>query len=246
LDEMNLARVEYYFSDFLSRLETRPPFDRVGDKTLRKDAELELEIPMAKGYDTPRVFPGYNLLFAGTMNEDESTQSLSDKVVDRANLIRFAAPRRIESGDKAENPSSASKALEFESWRTWVRPTSTIEEDSFVQNAITRMSDLMKGFQRPFGHRLGRAIAAYVANYPDTPGSDHIRDALADQVEMRLLPKLRGIEMDDGSTDSQFEDLRNFVAGELGDEVLADAIEKIEETHKQGTGQFVWTGVTRS
>ena len=40
LDEMNLARVEYYFSDFLSRLESRPRRDLVADANQRKDAEI--------------------------------------------------------------------------------------------------------------------------------------------------------------------------------------------------------------
>lgn len=35
LDEMNLARVEYYFSDFLSRLETRPPRGYEGEPMKR-------------------------------------------------------------------------------------------------------------------------------------------------------------------------------------------------------------------
>jgi 5-methylcytosine-specific restriction endonuclease McrBC GTP-binding regulatory subunit McrB len=73
LDEMNLARVEYYFSDFLSRLESRPRPSDVGNKSERKDAEIELEIPNMER--APRIFPGYNLLFAGTMNEDESAYS---------------------------------------------------------------------------------------------------------------------------------------------------------------------------
>jgi predicted nucleic acid-binding Zn-ribbon protein len=58
LDEMNLARVEYYFSDFLSRLESRPRPRDVGDANERKDAEIELEIPNMKR--APRIFPGYN------------------------------------------------------------------------------------------------------------------------------------------------------------------------------------------
>ena len=53
--------------------------------------------------DPPRLFPGYNLLFAGTMNEDESTQSLSDKVVDRTNILRFSAPKTIKDGQAQGN-----------------------------------------------------------------------------------------------------------------------------------------------
>lgn len=244
LDEMNLARVEYYFSDFLSRLESRPAFDWVADASQRKDAEIELEIPMPPGEPTPRVFPGYNLLFAGTMNEDESTQSLSDKVVDRANLMRFAAPKRLRKGER-HGTAPDEVALEFSRWRKWVRPASLVEREQRVADALTRMSDLMQGLGRPFGHRLGLAIMAYVANYPDVEGADPVTDALADQVEMRLLPKLRGVELDVGEAEARFDDLRRFVESDLRDEALAEAIGDAVEAARSGTGQFVWTGVTR-
>ena len=195
LDEMNLARVEYYFSDFLSRLESRPPANQVSNDNLRKDAEIELEIPMPKGVDAPRIFPGYNLLFAGTMNEDESTQSLSDKVVDRANVLRFAAPRRIHSGNThTENPSEP-QALTKSQWDQWVKNETNIYNPQ-INNALDNMVHIMKDFKRPFGHRLGRAISVYVENYPIVEGGNQVLDPLADQVEMRLLPKLRGIEID--------------------------------------------------
>ncbi|NIZ62351.1 chromosome segregation ATPase-like protein [Sedimentitalea sp. CY04] len=239
LDEMNLARVEYYFSDFLSRLESRPHLDLVGDFNQRKDAEIELEIPKLER--SPRIFPGYNLLFAGTMNEDESTQSLSDKVVDRANILRFAAPKSIKSG-KAEGSFPEMKALPQHTWNGWVRPISDIERDQDVTKKVAQMVELMKGFKSPFGHRLGRAIMAYVANYPQLEGADPIRNALADQVEMRLLPKLRGVEVD--VMEPQFSALRNFVERDLGDGVLAEAISEALQ-HAESTGQFVWTGVTR-
>ena len=241
LDEMNLARVEYYFSDFLSRLESRPRVEAVSDGALRKDAEIELEIPMPKGKDAPRIFPGYNLLFAGTMNEDESTQSLSDKVVDRANVLRFAAPKKIKSGTPIERTSSP-EALSRKRWSKWVRPVSDVEGENGVRENIRRMVSLMKDFRRPFGHRLGRAIMAYVANYPILEGSDRTNEALADQVEMRLLPKLRGVEID--TADAAFSELRSFVDSDLRDAVLADAIGE-SVRNSESTGQFVWTGVTR-
>ena len=45
LDEMNLARVEYYFSEFLSRLEGRPPEARAADDAERRPAEIDIDIP---------------------------------------------------------------------------------------------------------------------------------------------------------------------------------------------------------
>ena len=243
LDEMNLARVEYYFSDFLSRLESRPPVNRVSDKSLRKDAEIELEIPMPRGIDAPRIFPGYNLLFAGTMNEDESTQSLSDKVVDRANVLRFPAPKTIRTTAQKGNVAEP-EALSAARWHSWVKPVSAVEAENSVVESVDRMVGLMKGFKRPFGHRLGRAIMAYVANYSSFDRAQDLRVPLADQVEMRLLPKLRGIEVEDGN-DHAFSELMSFVGENLQDDHLAKAIDDSIRSAKEGSGQFVWNGVSR-
>ena len=243
LDEMNLARVEYYFSDFLSRLESRPPINRVSDRSLRKDAEIELEIPMPRGMDAPRIFPGYNLLFAGTMNEDESTQSLSDKVVDRANVLRFPAPKTIRTTAQKGNIAEP-EALSASRWRSWVKPVSAVENEPVVIESIDRMVGLMTGFKRPFGHRLGRAIMGYVANYSSFDRTQDLRVPLADQVEMRLLPKLRGIEVEDGN-DHAFSELTSFVGEKLQDDHLARAIEASIRSAKEGSGQFVWNGVSR-
>lgn len=240
LDEMNLARVEYYFSDFLSRLESRPAATEVGDRARRKDAEIELEIPTPDG-QVPHIFPGFNLLFAGTMNEDESTQSLSDKVVDRANVIRFAAPKKIVRGI-AQGARPPTEALKRSVWANWSRPRRTDSERETAQAKIEQMVDLMKDLGRPFGHRLGRAMLAYVDRYPVTEGVPNVvNHALADQIEMRLLPKLRGVEVEAKS--NEVDKLRSFVA-ELGDDRLADAIRQSVDA-AAATGQFVWQGVTR-
>ena len=241
LDEMNLARVEYYFSDFLSRLESRPIKSRVSEGNERKDAEIELEIP-GQDNQTVRLFPGYNLLFAGTMNEDETTQSLSDKVIDRANVLRFGAPEALVDLDVTGSPP-ATYALSKSRWQKWVRNVASLQADRpLVDDSIGKMSDLMKEFGRPFGHRLGGAMKSYVSNYPETDGMDRIRVALADQVEMRLLPKLRGVDVDDYA--GQFGQLQNFVQSELNDTKLSDAIERSVEMSQQNR-QFTWTGVTR-
>lgn len=239
LDEMNLARVEYYFSDFLSRLESRPRPGDVGDANERKDAEIELEIPNMES--PPRIFPGYNLLFAGTMNEDESTQSLSDKVVDRANILRFSAPKKIKDG-RAEGIVEPTKALSQQTWASWGRSSASVDSDRRVTGRVDQMVDLMRDFKSPIGHRLGRAIMAYAANYPEIDGGRGVDDALADQVEMRLLPKLRGVEID--MAGPQFAKLKNFVERDLGDEALAQAIDE-SMSLAEATGQFVWSGVTR-
>ena len=79
LDEMNLARVEYYFSDFLSIIEFRK---KTG--TQIESNQLHLE-----GLDKSITFPD-NLYVVGTVNMDETTYSFSRKVLDRANTIEFS------------------------------------------------------------------------------------------------------------------------------------------------------------
>ena len=242
LDEMNLARIEYYFSDFLSRLESRPGIKSIGNYNERKDSEIELEIPgMIK---PPRIFPGYNLLFAGTMNEDESTQSLSDKVMDRANILHFAAPQTLgKNHTEKEKETEETTALSQKTWNKWVRPVTYADRHNNATEHVEELMKLMKAFKRPFGHRLGRAMIAYVANYPEAESAWAFKHAIADQIEMRLLPKLRGIDAE--RTNAEFAKLVKFVRDDVEDDELADAIGKSVQTAIDGTGQFVWTGVTR-
>ena len=246
LDEMNLARVEYYFSDFLSRLESRPRRDLVADANQRKDAEIELEIPDANE-ETVRLFPGFNLLFAGTMNEDESTQSLSDKVIDRANVLKFGAPKSFATS-RPEGDASEPQALSKTQWDRWVRQPEILGSDEpFVNTKIDEMAAVMKSFGRPFGHRLRLAMKSYVANYPDSDrynGHKKIQTALADQIELRLLPKLRGLDPGESVVSQAFGDLSNMIRQDLGDKDLADAVQTSIDNAGQNS-QFNWGGVTR-
>ena len=239
LDEMNLARVEYYFADFLSRLENRPaPNDVNADW---QKAEIELDVPTTGGEPPPRVRPGHNVLFAGTMNEDESTQSLSDKVLDRANVLRFASPKHFVA-TKTTRSIDPPPPLSYERWRGWQDAPS---EDATAVASIERMQGAMHKMGRPFGYRLRRAMLAYVANYPGT-GMDALHTALADQVEMRLLPKLRGVEMEEGAVGTALDELTALVRDELRDVALAEAIAASRDRSDAEGGRFAWHGVTRA
>ncbi len=88
LDEMNLAHVEYYFSQFLSALEEEETADRRIPLFSQSLAEAMQTQNHEIRYEREVIIPP-NLLFTGTINVDETTQALSDKVVDRANTIEF-------------------------------------------------------------------------------------------------------------------------------------------------------------
>jgi hypothetical protein len=113
LDEMNLAHVEYYFSAFLSGLESLDKivplhnFPSVDELENLKTGELdelcnklkinasnpkekkELLKSILQGLPPGRLRIPPNLFFTGTVNIDETTYQFSPKVLDRANVIEF-------------------------------------------------------------------------------------------------------------------------------------------------------------
>lgn len=87
LDEMNLARVEYYFAKFLSGMEVLTSFGKA-------------QVTMF-GPDVVDLTP--NLFFIGTVNVDETTQGFADKIYDRAQVIEVTH-HRDEIASRIERP----------------------------------------------------------------------------------------------------------------------------------------------
>lgn len=83
LDEMNLARVEYYLSDILSAIETKGALQLHSNGVPLEGttgASVRAELPLPA-----------NLFIIGTINVDETTNPVSDKVLDRASVIDMSA-----------------------------------------------------------------------------------------------------------------------------------------------------------
>jgi hypothetical protein len=245
LDEMNLARVEYYFSEFLSRLEARRNL-RDDDADGRRRASLTVEVGAAGGTTQEhRVFVGRNVLFVGTINEDESTQTLSDKVVDRANVMRFGRPGKLGRPASQQQSRGATNQsfLDRTRWTSWIDDAPELRADhhELAIKMIGELNDALKEVGRPFAYRTRDAILAYVRQYPDRSDT-RIKLALADQVEQRVLPKLRGIDPTDVAGNSALRRVRDVV-DQLGDAELGEAI---EQGKSGGHGHsFLWHGVDR-
>ncbi len=251
LDEMNLARVEYYFSEFLSQLEGRPAPGHLDMDGIRK-SEITLDIGGAGG-KSRRIYPGHNMLFVGTMNEDESTQTLSDKVLDRANLLRFPQPNKLvaEAFTGAGTPVDA--YLPASHWHGWRRRFGELPDHlrtRITDSWIDKLNNHLGELHRPFAHRVNQAMLAYIANYPGVAEPERgdelerARIAFADQLEQRILPKLRGIDLGDAGVSQHLSQIGDLIKNELRDEVLATAFERASED--DGSGRpFVWMGVRR-
>jgi hypothetical protein len=240
LDEMNLARVEYYFSEFLSKLETRRSIltDEDNDRS-RDPVEIALDTgSLREGEHNIRLYPGRNLLFTGTMNEDESTQSLSDKVLDRACVLRFGRPAKMTSA-QAQAPGSPEKnGLAYDTWRLWCEPDLSSAEEKKVNTWIGELNDAMDQIGKPFAHRVHQAILAYAGNYPRE--ANRVQLAMADQIEQRIMPKLRGLELE-GNQEAL--DAIKKVIKQADDAALMKAFEAAAEHH---SGTFLWRGLDRT
>ncbi len=221
LDEMNLARVEYYFSEFLSRLEVRKSVV-AEDSSKRLAAEVQLDIG---GREKPfNLYVDRNVLFVGTMNEDESTQTLSDKVIDRANVLRFGRPLKLAETQPGQAIQVERDYLSRQTCNNWLRSVDDLhaQDRERLRDWIGDLNKAMEGLERPFGHRVNQAVLLYCANYPDQ-GPQRLSNAFVDQLEQRILPKLRGIDTAEFS--DSLGQLQTLIENKVGDDLLAKAIE---------------------
>ena len=248
LDEMNLARIEYYFSEFLSKLEMRRLVAPLTQKNLGVVALEIFQGFSARGEDgkmideSPiRLFANQNTLFVGTMNEDETTQSLSDKVIDRANVLYFGRPDHLQAKAGGSGHAMPFVPIKKVTWDSWRRSASE-GELRFASEKLAALNRTLADFNRPFAHRTYQAMLSYVANYPVKSGEDKddvIKRALADQIGMRIMPKLYGVDL------MQHHDTFDQVSStlrEIGDPLLMRAFENASDRDRNKSGFFHWTG----
>lgn len=241
LDEMNLARIEYYFSEFLSKLEMRRNAN-LDDEEDYKNVSLEIFAGYPadpekelKACPAIRLFAGKNILFVGTMNEDESTQSLSDKVIDRANVLHFGKPDKL-SNIEQNVPRQNTSPLSIGAWGKWIKKVDkqiVPDLDKFEQQ-LNDINTVLADLGRPFGWRTFKAISTYIANYPD---QENQKRAMADQIAMRVMPKLRGVDVNEYAT--VFNRLK-VQLDQINDVALTAAF---DDAKNSSMGFFNWRGI---
>ena len=179
LDEMNIARVEYYFAEFLSLLELPNPEGRnldvvsdvwETDPKLLKDGKLRLPI---------------NMWFIGTANNDDSTFAISDKVYDRAMVLNLDTKAEPFEGEKSDGERISINHL------TKLFNSALKEYDLSSRN-LRRIKQLDKyliqTFHITFGNRIMKQIRAYVPVLVACGGTE--LDGLDDILARKVLRKL--------------------------------------------------------
>ena len=189
-DEMNLARVEHYFSQFLSILE-KP----AGRRKLRLYDE-QYRGRLYNSYDYPDVITlKNNIRFIGTVNIDETTYHFADKVLDRANVINLHV---LPFNSWKKHPYSSNAVKEWSSKEYY---DLSIIDESFSLEKTFR--DFMWDFHQilqetttnlGIGPRVVKSIETYLKNLPKEIGEFCItvNEGIDIQVKQRILTKIRG------------------------------------------------------
>lgn len=238
LDEMNLAHVELYFSDLLSKLELR-----------RGEAHApEIEIDLGAGLHKHRVPLGCNVLWCGTMNEDETTKALSDKVLDRGNLLVFPRPTVLNRRQKAQL-AEARPMLPLSTWDSWIVHESrfSAEQVGPFKELLEKMNLYLEQVGRALGHRVWQSVEYYMANHPEVTAAQKASDdpalakamsrAFEDQLVQKVMPKLRGIETSGKARTACLDPIRGLLAQSS---LRVNLARDFELACSMGYGSFQW------
>ena len=191
LDEMNLARVEYYCSDFLSIIETR----RFEDDKIVSDILVNKSI-----YGTSDAYQEFgelrfpeNLYIVGTVNMDETTFPFSRKVLDRANTIEFSYVELIpDEFAQEELPPIINVDNDF--LKSEYLQLSHCDDKDYIYkicNELQTINTILKNADAHIGYRIRDEISFYMLNnkkynlLPEDMAFDN-------EILQKILPRIQG------------------------------------------------------
>lgn len=193
LDELNLARPEYYLAEVLSVIETRT----------RTAGGLETE-PLKRNSGTDDADTDWsdiqlppNLAIVGSVNMDETTFSFARKVLDRTFVLEF-------TDVDLENISTTSPTTS-ESWKSedWEQPFLAIAEMGETDAAkkaiaiLKDVNDILQPLQQHVGYRVRDDVAMFLENAQGclnlfvTSDGERV-DPLDLALFMKILPRIQG------------------------------------------------------
>ncbi len=215
LDEMNLARVEHYFADILSAMETRTR-----------------TIPL-QGLPGRTVSLPANVFLTGSVNVDEATHPFSKKVLDRANTIEFTevslrAPAPIRPISLPDIPARERQRLFLSARVADVRAAEErlrLLDPGFADRVTETLATLNERLQPrslQFGYRVRDEAMRYIANSftADARGAgllipedrtQNFEAALDLQILQKALPRISGTQE---ALEKLLADLESWAASE--------------------------------
>ena len=200
LDEMNLARVEYYFADFLSIIETRHWDNKhqhiVSDPLVQDIFDQYKSVHREE--DATSIYISDNLYVIGTVNMDESTFPFSKKVLDRANTIEFnevdisIASDFWEQNNENNPPINVSNSDLRSKYLLPIDISSDDHEQSErICTELKTINDILSKANLNIGYRVRNEILFYCLYMPRDNNTD-FKPALDKAIMQKLLPRIQG------------------------------------------------------
>ncbi len=184
LDEMNLARVEYYFAEFLSLLEMPDP------DVWWVDVVPDTQPGDPKNLKNGKILLPQNVWFVGTANKDDSTFTITDKVYDRATPIEINAKAAY-----IDAPQTEGVTISFDYLQELFRQAG--HDHAMTLKALENLEKLdafiTTRFKVTFGNRIMKQIRAFVPVYIACGGSEY--EALDYMVARKILRKFESLNL---------------------------------------------------
>ena len=184
LDEMNLARIEYYFAEFLSVMEMPDA----------NEWKIDL-VPVSEPTDPKNLINGkllipQNIWFVGTANKDDSTFTITDKVYDRAVAIQIN-----KKAEFIDAPYTEPVSMTFEYLEDLLKRTqSGYNLSEIAANAFTELDNFIQDkFKIAFGNRIMKQIRLFVPVYMACGFSEF--DALDYMLTTKILRKFESLNL---------------------------------------------------
>lgn len=156
LDEMNLARIEYYFAEFLSVME------------MPDVHEWKIDLVPASEPSDPKLlingklFINQNTWFIGTANKDDSTFTITDKVYDRATPIVINNKAELIDCDYTNNVQMTFDYLD----ELFKKAQAEITMSTKVMDSFKKVDEyIQQNFKIAFGNRIMKQIKLFVPVY---------------------------------------------------------------------------------
>lgn len=236
LDEMNLANVEYYFSEMLNVFTWDKPYelplysDRIRTRLQAelKEAEVaeedirELVAQLADmDYYKPSFKIPENVRFVGTLNTDATTKTISPKVIDRSCLIELQAMaeevKRTEAENLPETVVLDGNRVVVKAERFKVPPANN-NEDSDLLSKINEI--------RVLGLPVSNRVKTYINQWN---GGDETLIDLDEVVLVKILPAIDLDYKHNHQTKTMIEELKKIIQD------CERSFRKIERMEKQAT-----------
>lgn len=196
LDEMNLARVEYYFSDILSLMETRRVNEEgeiITNNLLNKDMLESTDNEAFIKYGN--VYIPENVYIVGTVNMDETTFPFSRKVLDRANTIEFNKVNLNYDFDSLFNKTEEARVLHNDFLKSRflkIKDCSEHKETALKTiNELIKINNILEKYNFHFAYRVRDEIVFYMI-YAREEELLTFHEALDNCIVQKILPKING------------------------------------------------------